>query len=116
MGQCFLKDPRFIARIVESLAPTPGETLLEIGAGEGQLTFPMMDAGARVLALDYRLAPENPFPAALEDAQAAFGWLISEGFDPDRVAFAGDSAGGLCPSACRAQGATESIPYGRIAH
>jgi 16S rRNA (adenine1518-N6/adenine1519-N6)-dimethyltransferase len=58
MGQCFLQDPRFIARIVESLAPTPGETLLEIGAGEGQLTFPMMKAGARVLAIeaDPRLA------------------------------------------------------------
>ena len=58
MGQCFLKDPRFIARIVETLSPTPGETLLEIGAGEGQLTLPMVHAGARVLAIetDSRLA------------------------------------------------------------
>ena len=58
MGQCFLKDPRFIARIVETLSPTPGETLLEIGAGEGQLTLPMVDAGARVCAIetDSRLA------------------------------------------------------------
>ena len=58
MGQCFLKDPRFITRIVETLSPTPGENLLEIGAGEGQLTLPMVDAGARVLAIeaDPRLA------------------------------------------------------------
>ena len=58
MGQCFLKDPRFVARIVETLSPTRGETLLEIGAGEGQLTLPMVDAGARVLAIetDSRLA------------------------------------------------------------
>ena len=58
MGQCFLKDPRFIRRIVETLSPTPEETLLEIGAGEGQLTLPMVDAGARVLAIeaDPRLA------------------------------------------------------------
>ncbi|GMR23913.1 MAG: 16S rRNA (adenine(1518)-N(6)/adenine(1519)-N(6)) -dimethyltransferase RsmA [Acidobacteriota bacterium] len=58
MGQCFLKDPRFIERIVETLSPTQGEILLEIGAGEGQLTLPMVDAGARVLAIeaDPRLA------------------------------------------------------------
>ena len=57
-GQCFLKDPRFIARIVEAVRPEPGETLLEIGAGEGQLTLPMIEAGGRVVAVetDPRLA------------------------------------------------------------
>jgi epsilon-lactone hydrolase len=51
-------------------------------------------SGARVFALDYRLAPEHRFPAALEDALAAYRALIATGIDPSRIALAGDSAGG----------------------
>ncbi len=51
-------------------------------------------AGARVLVLDYRLAPENPFPAAVEDATAAYRWLLASGVEAGRIAVAGDSAGG----------------------
>lgn len=51
-------------------------------------------AFARVLLIEYRLAPEHPFPAALEDAVSAYRWLISTGFAPGRIAVAGDSAGG----------------------
>ena len=51
-------------------------------------------ANARVLALNYRLAPEHPFPAAVEDATAAYRWLLSQGIQSNRVAVAGDSAGG----------------------
>src|SRR5262245_65038338 len=51
-------------------------------------------AGARALVLDYRLAPEHPFPAALEDAIAAYQWLLGEGIAPGRIVVAGDSAGG----------------------
>lgn len=48
-----------------------------------------------VLALDYRLAPEHPFPAALDDAVAAWRWLTGPaGYRPDRIWLAGDSAGG----------------------
>ena len=50
--------------------------------------------GGRVLLVDYRLAPENPYPAALDDSWAAFRWLLDSGVDPGRVAVAGDSAGG----------------------
>jgi len=51
-------------------------------------------AKARTLALNYRLAPENHFPAALEDALAGYRFLVSGGFDPAKIAIAGDSAGG----------------------
>jgi len=50
--------------------------------------------GCRVLLLDYRLAPENPYPAAVEDAAIAYSYLLSQGFEPSRLAVAGDSAGG----------------------
>ena len=51
-------------------------------------------ADADVLSIDYRLAPENPFPAAVEDAVSAYRWLVGQGCDPAGVAIAGDSAGG----------------------
>ena len=50
--------------------------------------------GARGLMIDYRLAPEHPYPAAADDCFAAWNWMLSTGFDPARVVFAGDSAGG----------------------
>jgi epsilon-lactone hydrolase len=52
------------------------------------------EAGARTLALGYRLAPEHPFPAALEDAVAGYRFLLSQGFAPQRIVMAGESAGG----------------------
>jgi monoterpene epsilon-lactone hydrolase len=51
-------------------------------------------SGCRVLAINYRLAPEHRFPAPLEDALAAYGWMLSQGLKPENIAFAGDSAGG----------------------
>src|SRR6187200_2260098 len=51
-------------------------------------------AGIRTLAIGYRLAPEHPFPAALEDAQAAFRAVVRGGLAAQRIAVGGDSAGG----------------------
>jgi monoterpene epsilon-lactone hydrolase len=50
--------------------------------------------GCRVLAINYRLAPEYRFPAPLEDALAAYGGMLDQGLKPENIAFAGDSAGG----------------------
>ena len=51
-------------------------------------------AAARVLLIEYRLAPEHPFPAAVEDATAAYRWLLAQGIQPARIVIGGDSAGG----------------------
>lgn len=51
-------------------------------------------AKARAFSLDYRLAPENPFPAGLDDAVAGYRWLLAQGIDPKSIVIGGDSAGG----------------------
>ena len=50
--------------------------------------------GCRVLNVDYRLAPEHPHPAAVDDAVAAYRWLLDQGIAPEHIAISGDSAGG----------------------
>lgn len=58
-------------------------------------TWRIADAtAARVLCIAYRLAPEHPFPAAVDDAVAAYRWLLADGADPRHIAIMGDSAGG----------------------
>ncbi len=57
-------------------------------------------SGISTLMFDHRLAPEDPYPAALEDALAAYQWLLAEGYHPRQIAFVGESAGGgLCLAA-----------------
>ncbi len=60
LGQHFLVDPVIVSQIIEALHPRPGETILEIGPGEGVLTLPLVNSGANIVAveLDRRLAPE----------------------------------------------------------
>lgn len=59
------------------------------------MTMPMADfAGAELFSLDYRLAPEHPCPAAIEDAAGAYEWLLRRGIAASAIAIGGDSAGG----------------------
>ncbi len=51
-------------------------------------------SGVPALLFEYRLAPEHPYPAALDDALAAYRWLLDQGIEPSHIVFAGDSAGG----------------------
>jgi epsilon-lactone hydrolase len=53
-----------------------------------------MAAGRGVLVADYRLAPEHPFPAALDDTYAAYRWMLEHGGDPARLVIGGDGSGG----------------------
>jgi len=64
------------------------------GVYEGLITHLAVAAGAAVYAPNYRLAPEHPHPAALDDALEAYRWLLGRGLSPNRIALAGDSAGG----------------------
>ncbi len=88
------------------LAPGPGLVFLHGGGfvlggietHEGACRLLAEEAGVRVVSVGYRLAPEHPFPAAAEDAVAAFRYIHENaakfGVDPDRLAVGGDSSGG----------------------
>lgn len=73
--------------------------------------------GIRVFCIEYRLAPEHPFPAALDDTNEAYGYLISNGYDPSQIILCGESAGGgLCYSLChRLRDKGRTLPAGIIA-
>ena len=61
-----------------------------------------VECGSRVLCIGYRLAPEHPFPAALEDALTAYQYLLKKGYSPRQITLCGESAGGgLCYALCQ---------------
>src|SRR5882724_7641082 len=89
-----------------SLAPgsDPSKVLLFFHGGgycsgsivshRGMVTEAGRGARARTLAVGYRLAPEHPFPAAIEDARSAYRFLLDQGIAPSKIVIGGDSAGG----------------------
>ncbi len=88
---------------------------LEYAKGFGSVLA--VECGMRTLAIGYRLAPENPFPAALEDAVEAYTYLLQKGYDPEQIALCGESAGGgLCYALClRLRERNIPLPGGIIA-
>jgi acetyl esterase/lipase len=66
--------------------------------------------GCRALNVDYRLAPESPYPAALVDALTAYRWLLGHGTEPSHIAVAGDSAGGGLALALILKAREEGLP------
>ncbi|MBW2314458.1 MAG: alpha/beta hydrolase [Deltaproteobacteria bacterium] len=106
--------------------PAPGRTLLYfhgggyvLGSPEGHrelIAHLAIEADAQVLAPDYRLAPEHRFPAAQEDAIAAYRWLLDSGVDPGHLAVGGDSAGGGLSVATllQARNAGDALPAAAV--
>jgi acetyl esterase/lipase len=84
--------------ILRQPRPTP-RNLEEMRAGYAATALSLTGAlvtrtGIRALSVDYRLAPENPYPAAVDDGANAYHALLESGEDPARIALVGDSAGG----------------------
>ena len=102
----------------------PVPTLMFVhGGGHGMGDLDSHDAacrhlaehsGVQVLAIDYRLAPEHPFPAAVDDCFAAYQWMVknADGLnaDPERLGVGGDSAGGNLAAATAIQAAERGLP------
>jgi acetyl esterase/lipase len=120
-GDRHFRPPREVAIRPEPAGPVPGEWLVPHGAparpvflylhGGGwslgwtgiyrrMVAHLALAAGVRAFATDYRLAPEHPFPAALEDSLAAYRWLVAGGVPPGEIVLGGDSAGGNLTLAC----------------
>jgi len=91
-----------------------GWVIGDLDTHDNPCRFLAADSGAAVLSVDYRLAPEHPFPAAIEDAWAAYAWAAGNagelGCDPARIAVGGDSAGGNLAAAVCLQARDEDTP------
>lgn len=61
---------------------------------EGAIAYSQMAGGAEVFSIDYRVAPKDTYPAALEDSVKVYKWLLEQGYDNENMVIIGDSAGG----------------------
>jgi acetyl esterase/lipase len=89
-----------------------GYTIGSLDTHRGLVARIARAAGAHLLQVDYRLAPEHPFPAGLEDALSAYHWMLSQGIAPGQLAIGGDSAGGglTVATALRLRDAGDPLP------
>lgn len=91
-----------------------GHGLGSLDSHDGACRFLAERSGVQVLSVDYRLAPEAPFPAAVDDSFSAYEWLVKNAdavhADPDRLAVGGDSAGGNLAAATALQAAEAGLP------
>jgi acetyl esterase len=91
-----------------------GMALGDLDSHDGACRHLAENSGVQVLSIDYRLAPEHPFPAAVEDCFTAYQWLVknadSLNADPERLAVGGDSAGGLLSVTTALQAAEAGLP------
>ncbi|WP_036226224.1 alpha/beta hydrolase [Marmoricola sp. URHB0036] len=108
----------------ERTGPDPAPTMLFIHGGgwmygdleshDPTCRFLAERSGVQILAIDYRLAPEHKFPAAVEDCQAAYRWLVDHAddvnADPARLAVGGDSAGGSLSLSTAVWAAEKGLP------
>lgn len=107
-------------RLGQALVPTllflhgGGFVYGDLDSHDGAARHLAEKSGVQVLAVEYRLAPENPFPAGYEDAFAALRWLLEHGeevnADPTRLGVGGDSAGGNLAAAVALEAAEQGIP------
>ncbi len=88
-AECPLEDPRAVLYLHGG-----GYVAGSIRYAKGFAGVLAARTQVRVLCIAYRLAPEHPFPAAVEDAQAAYCYLLAQGYDPAHISFVGESAGG----------------------
>jgi len=113
-------ESEMAARLYVALgAPQPPQPLLvyfhgggwvigDLDTHDGACRFLTEHSGCRVLSVDYRLAPEHPFPAQLEDAVVAYRWLLDQGIDAATSSQPVTRPAGTWPRPCRSNCATKA--------